>query len=58
MKGPIRQKLDRKNKSEKAESYQGNLWNEIQLNEPQRQKQTQEQKIKEVGKLGWFMSRT
>ena len=30
--------------SEKAESCQENLWNEIQLKEPQRQKQTQEQR--------------
>ena len=33
--------------SEKAESCQENLWNEIQLKGPQRQKQTQEQNKKE-----------
>ena len=33
--------------SEKAESYQVNLWNEIQLKGPYRQKQTQEQNKKE-----------
>ena len=45
--------------SEKAESCLENLWNEIQLREPQRQEQTQEVKntIKQVGKLGWFMSK-
>ena len=33
--------------SEKVESCQENLWNEIQLKGPQRQKQTQEQNKKE-----------
>ena len=33
--------------SEKAESCRGNLWNEIQLKGPYRQKQTQEQNQKE-----------
>ena len=37
--------------SEKAKSCRENLWNEIQLKWPQRQKQTQE-RIKGVGKLG------
>ena len=32
--------------SKKAESCSENLWNEIQLKEPQRQKRTQEQKRK------------
>ena len=35
--------------SEKAESCRENLWSEIQLKGPQRQKQTQEQKIKRSG---------
>ena len=43
--------------NEKAESCRKNLWSEIQLKGPQRQKLTQEQK-KGVGKLGWFMSKT
>ena len=34
-------------KSEKAESCRENLWNEIQLKGPQRQKQKQEQKKKD-----------
>ena len=42
--------------SEKAESCQENLWNEMQMKGPQGQKQTQEQNKKGVGKLGWFMS--
>ena len=33
--------------SEKTESCRENLWNEIQLKGPQRQKQTQEQNKKE-----------
>ena len=33
--------------SEKAESCRENLWNEVQLKGPQRQKKTQEQKKKE-----------
>ena len=44
--------------SKKAESCRENLWNEIQLKGPERQKQTQEQNEKGVGKLGWFMSKT
>ena len=36
-------------KSEKAESCRENLWNEIQLNEPWRQKQKQEQNKKRSG---------
>ena len=44
--------------SEKAESCRENLWSEIQLKGPQRQKHTQEQNEKGVGKLGWFMSET
>ena len=43
--------------SEKAESCRENLWNEIQLKGPSRQKQTQQQnekKKKRMGKLGWF----
>ena len=42
---------------EKAESFRENLWKEIQLKGPQRQKQTQDQNKKDkkgVGKLGWF----
>ena len=43
--------------SEKTESCQENLWNEMQL---KRQKQTQEQNFKKKGvdKLGWLMSKT
>ena len=37
--------------SEKAESYQVNLWNKIQLKGPYRQKQTQEQNKKEWASL-------
>ena len=45
--------------SERVESCRENLWNEIQLKGPKRQKQTQEQNNKKkVGKLGWFMSKT
>ena len=33
--------------SEKTERYRENLWNEIQLKEPYRQKETQEQNKKE-----------
>ena len=44
--------------SEKAESCRENSWNEIQLKGPKRQKYTQEQNKKGVGKLGWFMSGT
>ena len=41
--------------SEEAKSCRENLWNEIQLKGPSRQKQTQEQNLKKgVGKLGWF----
>ena len=43
--------------SEKAEGCRENLWNEIQLNGPKRQKKTPEQK-KGVGKLSCFMSKT
>ena len=39
--------------SEKTESGRENLWNEIQLKGPQRQKQTQKQNKKEWAKLGW-----
>ena len=39
--------------SEKAPTFHENLWEEIQLKGPQRQKQTPEQKKKKgVGKLG------
>ena len=38
-----------KEKSEKAESFQENLWNEIQLKGPLRRKQTQEQNKKRSG---------
>ena len=41
--------------SEKAKSCRENLWKEIQLKRPYRQKQ--EQNKKGVGKLGWFMSK-
>ena len=44
--------------SKKVASCQENLWNEIELKGPRRQKQTQEQNEKGVGKLGWFMSKT
>ena len=44
--------------SEKAENCQENVWNETQLKGPLRQKQTQEENKKRVGKLGWFMSKT
>ena len=44
--------------SEKAESCRENLWNEIQLKRPERQKQAQELNKKGVGKLSWFMSKT
>ena len=37
--------------SEKAESCRENLWNEIQLKGPQRQKQSQEQNKKELASL-------
>ena len=44
--------------SEKAESCRENLWNKIQLKGPLRQKQSQEQNKKGVGKLGWLMLKT
>ena len=37
--------------SEKVDGCQGNLWNEIQLKGPYRQKQTQEQNKKEWASL-------
>ena len=48
-----------KEESAKAESCRENLWNEIRLKGPQRQKKTQEpkKKKKRVCKLGWFMSK-
>ena len=39
--------IRKEEQSEKVESCQENLWNEIQLKGPQRQKQTQEQNKKE-----------
>ena len=47
-----------KEQSEKAESCRENLWNKIQLKGPLRQKQSQEQNKKGVGKLGWLMLKT
>ena len=47
MKGPLRPE----EQSEKAEDCQENLWNEILLKGPSRQRQTQEQNKKGVGKL-------
>ena len=50
-------RLEEQNK--KAESCRENLWNEIRLKGPFRQKQTQEQNKKEWASLvGWFMSET
>ena len=43
--------------SEKAESCPENLWNEIQLKVPQRQKQTQEQIKKEWASLAGLCQR-
>ena len=42
--------------SKNTKSCRDNLWNEIQFKGPCRQKFTQEQNKKRVGKLGWFMS--
>ena len=62
-----RYRVERTNKSEiraeeqsqKTESCRANLWNEMQLKGPFRQKQTQEQNKKEWASLvGWFMSKT
>ena len=46
MKGPIYAQIRREEESEKAENCREDLWNEIQLKGPERQKQTQEQNKK------------
>ena len=43
--------------SENTESCRGNLWNEIQVNGPY-ERNRDKNRVKGVGKLGWFMSRT
>ena len=42
--------------SEKAESCRENSWNEIQLKGPYRNRH--KNRMKRVGKLGWFISKT
>ena len=54
--GANKAELRPQEQSKKTESCRENLCNEIQWKGPQRQKQTQEQNEKGVGKLGWFMS--
>ena len=51
LKEPVKLEMRPEEQSEKTESCRENLWNEIQLKGPQRQKQTQEQNKKEWASL-------